>query len=141
MSYKYLPHEADFGILAEALSLEKAFEDGASAMFAIMVPPDEVKPAKEIKIVAEANDEAALFVEWLNKILTAKDIEEMFFSKFNVTEIIKKDGKFFLKGSALGEKIDLARHHVKTEVKAATYFGLKYWQKGKLHFVQCVVDV
>ena len=141
MSYKYLEHQADFGILALGGTLEEAFEDAAKAMFNIMVPLAEVKPAKEVMVEAEANDIAALFVEWLNKLLTEKDLKEMLFSEFKVTEILKKDGQFHLKGKALGEKIDLKKHHVKTEVKAATYAGLKYEIKDKKHNLQCVVDV
>jgi len=46
-----------------------------------------------------------------------------------------------LKGTAFGEKIDPKKHSVRTEVKAATYFGLKYEFRDGSHYLQCVVDV
>ncbi len=141
MAYKYLEHEADFGILASGNTVEEAFGEGAKAMFNLMVDLKEVKPRKHISIECDAGDVAGLFVEFLNKILTEKDVQEMFFSEFNVKEVFIKNGQFHLKATITGEPMDLKKHGVKTEVKAATYSGLKYFEKDKKHFVQCVVDV
>jgi len=46
-----------------------------------------------------------------------------------------------LKGYACGEKLDVEKHKVKTEVKAATYSQLKIEEKDGLFYVKCVVDV
>ena len=131
--YKFLEHEADVGILVSSTSIEKMFEEGAKALFEIMV--SNVKPKKEITIKCEADDTAALFVEWLNALLAQKDIENMFFSKFEVTI---KDNK--LKATVYGEEINIKKHKPKIEVKATTYSGLKFWKDKKFN-VQCIVDV
>ena len=65
----------------------------------------------------------------------------MFFSDFKVKKIEEKGNKFYLEGEALGEKIDLNRHELKTEVKAATYHGLKVEKTDDECRVRCVVDV
>ncbi len=135
MVYKYFEHQADVGIIGVGKTLEEAFQEGAKAMFQIMCDVDKVKPKKTIKIKLKSNDEESLFVDWLNELLAKKDIEEMMFSEFKVK----------IKGTSLtadvkGEKLDLKKHHLKIEVKAATYSQLKI-EKGKEYKAQCVVDV
>ncbi len=39
------------------------------------------------------------------------------------------------------KKLDPKKHIIKTEAKAATYFGLKYEFKDGSHYLQCVIDV
>lgn len=138
-NFEYFDHEADVGIVGYGNSLNEAFEEGAKAMFQIMVDIKNVEPKKEIEIEVEALDEEALFVEWLNSLLAHKDVEEMLFSDFKV-EIKHLAGKYILNGIAKGEKINCKKHHLKTEVKAATYSQLKI-EKNNIYRVQCVVDV
>ena len=139
MTYKYLEHEADVGILAIGNSLEEAFQEGAKAMFNVMVDIEGVGAKKEVGIKCRAKDIPALFVEWLNELINKRDVEEMFFSEFKVS--IKKDKGYELTGKAIGEKINLDIHQVKTEVKAATYSGLKFEEKNKKYYLQCVLDI
>ena len=133
--YKFLEHEADIGISVSSDNLNKMFEEGATALFEIMTEIKNIKPKKSISLTCSADDTAALFIEWLNALLAQKDIENMFFSKFEVTI---KDNK--LKAIAYGEEINIKKHKPKIEVKAATYSGLKFWKNGKFN-IQCVVDV
>ncbi|MAG77803.1 hypothetical protein CL616_00395 [archaeon] len=134
--YEYFEHQADVGIIGYGKNLEEAFVEGAKAMFQVMCEIKNVKVVKEIKIEVEGNDQETMFIEWLNALLSQKDIEDMFFSDFEV----KIDGNK-LKGVAKGEKMDLDRHEVKVEVKAATYAQLKVEEIDKGYKVQCVVDV
>lgn len=139
MTYKYLEHEADVGILAIGDTLEGAFSEGAKAMFNVMVDIEGVKPKDKVEIKCKAKDIPALFIEWLNELVNKKDVEEMFFSEFEVN--IKKNKDYELTGKAIGEKINLDIHQVKTEVKAATYSGLKFEKKGNKYHLQCVLDI
>jgi len=134
--FKILEHEADVGIMSSGDSWEEAFSEGAIGMLGIMADAEKVEPKEEVEIQANANDIAALFVEFLNEILFIRDSEEMFLSKFEVT--IKDNS---LAGRAWGEKIDQEKHSVKIEVKAATYSGLKAWEEHGEKFVQCILDV
>jgi len=139
MAFDYLEHEADLGILATADTLEQAFEEGARAMFNAMVDIARVKPTRKIEVSVSAESVDSLFVEFLNALLAKADIEGMVFSRFRV-RILKEDA-YKLTADAWGEPLDQKRHNVKTEVKAATYSGLKCWTDSGKHHVQCVLDI
>lgn len=136
MVYKYFEHQADIGIIGLGQSLPEAFEEGAKAMFQVMCDIDKVEPKKTIKIKLESNDDESLFIDWLNELLAKKDIEEMMFSSFKV----KIKGKS-LTAEVKGEMMNSEKHHLKVEVKAATYSQLRVWREGKDYKAQCVVDV
>jgi len=134
--YEYFEHQADVGIIGFGKTLEESFENGAKAMFQIMVELNSVNPVSEVKIRASADDVEALFVEWLNELLAQKDIKNMMFSEFKVKI---NDGN--LEGVARGETLDLNKHKLKTEVKAASYSQLRVEKTEKGFKAQCVVDV
>ncbi len=140
MAYKLLPHEADIGVQGIGSTLEEAFEEAAKAMFDVMVEVKNVDQKKEVDVECDAYDIDALFVEWLNNLLAKRDIDDMVFSKFKV-KIEKKDNRYHLKAKACGEKLDQEKHKIKTEVKAATYSGLKHEEKEGKHYIQCVLDI
>lgn len=138
--YEFLDHEADIGIRSWGETVEEAFENGAIALFSIMVEMDAINPLETLSVTAEADDLDSLFVEWLNELIAQKDIERMVFSTFSVT-IKKWNETFFLVGTATGEPLDQEKHGIKTEVKAATYYGLKSGREKGHHFFQCVLDI
>jgi SHS2 domain-containing protein len=140
MPYEFLDHEADIGIRSTGNTLEGAFEDGAKAMFAVMVDLETVEPHQKIEIEVEATDIAALFVEWLNELLAQSDIEGIVFSKFEIMSIESRENTYLLRGWAYGERRDSEKHILRTEVKGATYSGLKVWENQQYH-AQCVLDV
>lgn len=134
--YETFEHRADIGIRGYGKSLEEAFENGAKAMFSVMVDICEVQPVETEEINCEAPDRETLFVEWLNNLLSAAHLSGKLFSSFKV--VITDNS---LKGLAAGEKIDKNRHHLMTEVKAATYSALKVEKKDDIYVAQCIVDV
>ncbi len=140
MDYELLDHEADVGIRTYGETIEKAFENGAKALFSIMVDLEKIESKRAVSIECDADEIEELFVEWLNELLAEKDLEEMSFSKFEVT--IHKEGEGYrLEGKAWGEQFDFTKHGAKLEVKAATYFGLRMGKKNDKIFIECVVDV
>ncbi len=141
MAYSYLDHEADMGIRAEGSTIEEAFSEGAKAAFNVMVDTRQVEPKDEVEVTCEADSIPSLFIAWLNELLSLADMNGMMFSRFEVGDLKKKGEKFRVRGKAYGEQIDQKRHNLKTEVKAATYSGLKYETKGGKHILQCVLDL
>lgn len=137
--FELLDHEADVGIKSWGKTVEEAFENGAKAMFSVMVNLKKVEPVQEITVTAQADDIDGLFVEWLNELLAQKDIAEMVFSDFTVK--IDKNEEVTLSAKARGELLDQKKHEIKTEVKAATYYGLKSGKENGLHWLQCVLDI
>ncbi len=141
MAYRYLEHKADTILVGIGATLEEAFEEGAKALFNIMVDIKNVECKEKVEIIAEARAEDLLFVEWLNKLLAEKDIKEMMFSSFKIEKIKKQNQILKLKAVACGETFNPEKHNPKIEVKAATYSGLKVERKNSRFYVQCVCDV
>lgn len=139
--FELLEHKADMGIKGFGESIERAFEECAKGMFSIMVELTDVKAKENVRLTVSAKGLEELLVAWLNELLSLADQKEMVFSEFTVKQIFVKDGKYFLEGSAKGEKLDKKKHEMKTEVKAATYSGLRIGKEREKFFVQCVVDV
>ena len=74
---------------------------------------------KSIVVEIESEDEKSLIYDWLSRLLTLVDIENMFFSKFEVIEL-KKDDEFKLKVKCSGEEI--RQELILTIAKAVTYY-------------------
>ena len=88
-----------------------------------------------------APDIASLFVEWLNELLYQREIYGALFGRAYVARLEQAGREWILEGIACGEALDLHRHIIHTEVKAATYSGLDYYREQDLYIVQCVVDL
>ena len=142
MPYTYLDHDADVGIRASGASVEEAFEEGAKAMLNVMWDISTIEERQNVSIECEARDVPELFVEMLNEILFKQGVEELALARLKIDEIKRQEnGRYKLKGIAFGEPLDIDKHAVKTEVKAATYAGLRYEEKEGQHMVQCILDV
>ena len=142
--YKYLEHEADMGVYAQAESWPEVFSEGARAVFSLMFRIENRKQKTEnrkVKIEANADSIEGLFVEWINELLAQKDIHSLVFFEFKVDKIDRVSEEYKLVGSASGIHISQYQGEVKTEVKAATYAGLKCGQKDSKYFCQCIVDI
>jgi len=134
--YETFEHEADIGIRGFGLTLEEAFANAASALYAVMVDISCVEHREFRGVNVSADDREQLLVEWLNALLAVSDIERMVFSKFEV----RIEGNR-LAGTAWGEHLDRTRHHAHVEVKGATYHLLSVRQENGKYMAQCVVDV
>jgi len=141
MAYEYLDHEADVGIRACGATLEEAIAEGARAMFGVMTDINQVGRSVEVPIRCQADDPAALFVECLNELLFQSDVRHLLFADFQVTQLAHTDAGYTLEGVARGEPLDATKHDLWTEVKAATYAGLRYDVEDGRHTLQCVLDV
>jgi len=141
MPYEYLDHEADIGIRGIGDSLAEAFAEGAQAMFSIMADLETVVLQESVTIHCEAPDAETLFVEFLNELLFQREMRDLLLSRCQVKELQQGAGGWYLDALAWGEPLDPDHHEVLTEVKAATYSGLKIFCQNGQYVVQCVVDV
>ena len=137
MSYEYFEHRADIGIRGIGENIKEAFEQIAMALFAIMVEIQEVEKKEIEKVTVEGLDYEELLIAWLSELLYLKDVGNKMYSKFHILEIEKTS----LNAEILGEKIDLKKHKLKLEVKAATWTQLEVKKYNDKWIVQCVVDV
>jgi tRNA nucleotidyltransferase (CCA-adding enzyme) len=135
--WEHFPHEADIGVRGVGTSKERAFEQAALALTAVVVDPHELTPREEVEVTCEAPDDELLLVDWLNALIFQTATRRLLFSRFEV----RLDGDR-LRGRAWGEPIDVARHHPAVEVKGATYTDLSVRREPEGTWVaQCVVDV
>jgi SHS2 domain-containing protein len=142
MSFKFLEGiaTADVAIEATGKTLEKAFAEAAVAMFEVQTNTKKIKPAisKEIRIKSE--DKKSLLFDWLSRLIYLRDVEKMFFSKFDVN-IKEVEGKFRLVAKAYGEKIDSKRHTLKIEVKGVSYTLMEIEEKPEKCRIRVILDV
>lgn len=136
IEYETFEHEADVGIRGFGSTIEEAFENGAKAMFSIIVDLNTVEVKDSVELSCSAFDKETLFVEWLNNLLAKAHLSRMIFSKFKV-KIVNND----LVGTAFGEKLNKEKHKPAIEVKAATYSNLRAAKVSDIYIAQCIVDV
>jgi SHS2 domain-containing protein len=141
MPYEHLDHEADVGIRGIGASWVEAFSEGARAMFSIMAGLEAVVPRESVPVRCEAPDLETLFVEFLNELLFQREIHGLLLSTCEVKVLRQRAEGWVLEALAWGEPLDPDHHEILTEVKAATYSGLKVFRQNGQYVVQCVVDV
>lgn len=135
--WEHFPHDADIGVRGLAPTREKAFEQAALAMTAVVADPARIAPETEVRIECAAPDPELLLADWLNALIYEMDTRHMVFGRFQVRI---ENGR--LHGNAWGEPLDNDRHQVAVEIKGATYTALRVERGDNGEWVaQCVVDV
>lgn len=116
-------------------TIQELLENAALAMFSVTCDIKNVKPKKAVKITVEGKNEEELMHNWLSELLTTHDIENMFFSKFDV-KVEEVNGGYRVVGNAWGGTIEM--EDILTVIKAVTYhkFSVK---KEKDRWVATVV--
>jgi SHS2 domain-containing protein len=142
MPFKFLENiaTADFAIEATGKTIEEAFEEAALAMFEIQTNTKKVRPISKKEVKIQSEDKKSLLFDWLSKLLYLRDIEKMFFSKFEV-KIEKKNDGFELNADIYGERIDVKEHELKTEVKGVSYTQMEINEKPSKCKIIVIFDV
>jgi len=134
--FEIIDHTADVGIVAYGADMSQAFANAARALFSLITELDDVTEVVYQDVELTAPDEEGLLVEWLNELIYLFDTENIIFKRF---DIIKLNNNQF-KARSYGEKVDKAKHKLKTGVKAATYHMLKV-DRGDVCQVQVLFDI
>lgn len=135
--WEHFEHQADVGVRGLGSTPGTAFEQAALALTAVLVDPKKVAAAERVEISCEAPDLETLLYDWLNAIVYEMATRSMLFGRYEARiEGVR------LRGTAWGEKVDLAKHRPAVEVKGATYTSLSVRQdESGAWLAQCVVDV
>ncbi len=133
--YAYFEHDADMGIVGRGTLIEEAFEHAATAMFAMMADPAQIRPQASVAIEFEEADAELALVTWLNLLLGQARSRALIFGRFR----LRRDGARW-SGTAEGEpwRDGLERG---VEVKGATLTSLAVTEKNGIWEARCVVDV
>lgn len=135
--WEHFPHAADIGVRGFGASPERAFEQAAVAMVAVVTDPIRVQPRQAVRIECESPDLELLLCEWLNALIYEMAVRHLLFGSFDVSI---RGG--VLRATAWGEPIDVARHQPAVELKGATFTELYVGADAPGSWrAQCVVDV
>jgi SHS2 domain-containing protein len=132
-----IEHTADIGLRCRAPTLENLFECAARAMFELIVSLDSVEPVKSVPVAVKAASLEELFVSWLEELLYIWESKRILLSSFAV----KKVSSDSLEAEVAGEPYDAGRHDLQSEIKAATYHGLRIERTEDGWDVQVIFDV
>jgi SHS2 domain-containing protein len=141
MPYEYLEHVADVGLQATGATLSEAYADAARGLLDLMVDTATVEARKVVELHVAASDPAGLLVAFLNAILAEQDLQRLFFNSVSVERVERTSDGWHISARLAGEPIDLQRHVVLTEVKAATYSGLDARLESNHVRLRCVLDI
>ena len=135
--WEQFPHGADVGVRGIGETAERAFEQAALALSAVVADVSTITASDTVEVACDAPDLEMLFVSWLNAIVYEMAVRKMLFGKFHVTI-----SGTSLRGTISGERIDPQRHDLTVEVKGATVTALKVARGEDGNWIaQCVVDV
>jgi len=135
-NYEILEHTADIRIRVFGKSSSDLFVNAAYAIFDILA--DKIcsdKPQVRALILQEAEDIEELFINWLNELLSLSASKEVIFSEFKINKLDNTS----LEIECLGSPI--AAYKINTEIKAATYHGLKIKESNRGWETEVVFDV
>jgi SHS2 domain-containing protein len=141
MPFELIDHQADVGLRATGTTLEEALADGVRGLLSIMVNLDTIEGTTHVNTTAEGDDPGSLYVSLLNAAIAAVDIHGMFFRDIIVSELTQDAGSWTVHAELIGETIDLKRHEVDSDVKAATYGGLLAEEIEHGWRLRCVLDL
>jgi SHS2 domain-containing protein len=135
--YTVFEHTADVGIEVTAGSREEMFEHAALAMIDLMFEsvPDGATETRIVMVVGEKPDE--LLIAWLNELIYIYCVERLVFTSFS--EVKLTESMFMVR--AHGERIDLDKHAMEMEIKAATYHGFSIEADGDGFKARIIFDV
>jgi SHS2 domain-containing protein len=134
--WEHYEHGADVGVRGFGATKDRAFEQAALALTAVVVDPERVQARVCVELECQAPEDELLLAEWLNALVYEMATRRLVFGRYRVSI----EGPH-LAGEAWGETIDVARHHPAVEVKGATYTTLRVAPCDGGWIAQTVVDV
>jgi SHS2 domain-containing protein len=136
-TYELIDHTADVGIKAYGKTLSEAFENIAKGMFDIITNNSEIENIGQYNIELETNNLEQLLVDWLSELLFLNSANNLVFGFFKV-DLDEKNNT--LSAKVFGDKFDISKHKIGTEIKAVTYHMLEVNNKKPYH-VQVLFDI
>ncbi len=125
--FEFLDHTADAAVRIRASTGAELFRDAARALLAIVLEPASVARVAALEAVPiqlEAEDGEALLVDFLNELIFLFDTRRFLAAEVEVTRLTLAPPAR-IEAVLRGETYDPARHAARTEIKAATFHGMK----------------
>ena len=132
------------GIKVWGRNRKEIFKAAAEGMLSIIVDLECVQVKGSINLEIRAKTKEELLFNWLREILFQYEKRGMLFSRVELKEVSfsnRKKNSCRVFGVLGGEKINLSRHDICTEIKAVTRHGFCFYQKGSLWEAVVLFDV
>lgn len=119
--YEVIEHTADIGLRIYARDLKELFINAAVGLFSLITDLKKVNTCVELRVELKEENREELIVSWLNELLFQFSTHDFIPKEFKIDKISEED----ISARIFGEKIDLDRHKILSEIKAATYHDLE----------------
>lgn len=136
MKYKYIEDlTSDVMFESYGKDLKELFENSALAVSEIICKIKKIKHQKTLKVEVNAKNPQELLFNWLQQIIAEVDINEMFFSEFNISEISETSLKAEIKGQEIQPELG------ETVVKSVTNHNFTLTKTEKGYKATAVLDI
>ena len=130
-------HTADIGLEVWGETLPLFLKAAAEGFIDLMVDPGTVRRSEARTLQVQEDDAEDLLVQWLEEILYLFEAERLTPSAIEVEDA----GKWYVRGTLLGETLDEESHDIRNVVKAVTYHDLKVEKTDGLYRARLIFDV
>jgi protein archease len=132
-----IEHTADVGFEVEAPGLAELFERAGLAMLGVMVDLAGVAPRQRAGISVEAEGLDELLHDFLTQLLVRVESTGFVACELALDVVDRRR----VRGEAVGERIDPARHRLYGQVKAVTYHQLAVAERDGGWWARVILDV
>ena len=135
--FEIIEHTADVGIRAFGADRASVYENAARGMLSLIISPESVRAAEEESVTVDGSDAVDLLVSWLHEILFRFDARRRIYADVRVEEVNERR----LRARLRGERLDLDRHEIVTDIKAVTYHTARVDEEGGRWIAEVLFDV
>ncbi len=136
MRYRFVEDlTSDVVFEAYGKDMKELFENAAFALFSVITQIERVQPMIEKTFEVKGDNAKDLMFNWLQELIGAVDLQEIFFSEFEVKEISENH----LKAVCRGEESDPGKGG--TLVKAVTYYKFSLEKTARGYKVTVALDI
>ena len=136
-----IEHTADIGIRVYGATLNELFENAAVGMYNIICQNfNQISSIYKYNNQLSETDLESCLVSFLNDLLYQTFVNKLLFCKFLITNLKIEQNSCFLSYKCFGEKYDLQKHGVLTELKSATFHQLKIVNQNNVFTTIIIFD-
>ena len=136
-AFDIIEHTADVGITAYGEDMNQLYSNASLALFSLITDIQSIKENLQHQVEINSANRDNLLVEWLNELIYLFDAEHLLFNRCEIASLNNNQ----LKATCYGEKFDPARHRIKMDVKAATYYMLEVVGDSKGYRAKVIFDI
>lgn len=139
-AFEIVEHTADIGITAYGKNLQELFTNAGLGTASLIVDPDTVSHQMSHAIVLRALDREELLIAFLNEIIFYYSARQFLTGRVELS--LLEDT--YLKAELSGQRYDALVHHIRHDIKSATYHMIQIREpehKKGLWSVRVIFDV